>query len=133
MTQRQQVLSTKAPLGEIQPIGSANNGGGEGGSIPGQEQPSVIGAQSAPRLCGNCGVWGPNFYRRYKNFPVNTTCAADAVMDLPASFIPNRQTMRADDGAGCIAWQPKEGSARTVEKSRADLNPLLKATEGAAG
>lgn len=29
MTQEHRVLSTNAPLGEIQPIGSANNGGGE--------------------------------------------------------------------------------------------------------
>lgn len=55
--------------------------------------------------CGNCGLWGPNFYQRYRGLPVNTTCAADVAMDLPASFIPNRQTMKAHEGAGCICWR----------------------------
>jgi hypothetical protein len=57
------------------------------------------------RVCGNCGLWGPNFYSRHSFQTVNVTCAADAVMDLPASFIPNRQTMKAGDGAGCCAWR----------------------------
>ncbi len=64
------------------------------------------GLTEAQRRCGNCRLWGANFYPRYRGWPVNTTCAADAVMDLPASFIPNRQTMNAGDGEGCICWQP---------------------------
>lgn len=59
--------------------------------------------------CGTCRLWGQNFYKR-----PNKTCCADAAMDLPASFIPARQTMEAHEGEGCIAWQDarslKEGS-----------------------
>jgi hypothetical protein len=52
--------------------------------------------------CGDCRLWGRNFYSAYSQ--PNTTCCADAVMDLPASFIPNRQTMGPDDGAECICF-----------------------------
>lgn len=63
------------------------------------------------KTCGTCRWWGANFYPRRTGCPVDTTCCADAVMDLPASFIPNRQTMGASDGEGCICWEqhtPKE-------------------------
>lgn len=56
----------------------------------------------AAKTCGNCRLYGANFYDQHSQ--PNTTCCADAVMDLPASFIPNRQTMKPDEGAGCIAW-----------------------------
>lgn len=58
------------------------------------------------KTCGTCRLWGMNFYpdaasgRRW-----NKTCCADAAMDLPASFIPARQTMEAHEGEGCIAWE----------------------------
>jgi hypothetical protein len=54
--------------------------------------------------CGDCHLWGRNFYPASSQ--PNTTCCADAVMDLPASFIPNRQIMGADDGADCICFEP---------------------------
>lgn len=71
----------------------------------------------AEQLCGNCRLWGRNFYSAA--LQPNTTCAADAVMDLPASFIPNRQTMGASDGGGCIAWQPTS-TTKAVPKSEND-------------
>lgn len=77
-----------------QPESTATSGGEGGGDCI---EPS--------RVCGNCRLWGPNFYRRLKRVPVNMTCAADAVMELPASFIPNRQTMGFMDGGGCCAWE----------------------------
>lgn len=67
---------------------------------------------SAERKCGTCHLWGANFYP--KDWPVNTTCCADVVMDLPASFIPSRQTMTADQGEGCICWQLAEGARPVV-------------------
>lgn len=65
----------------------------------------VMGAEGKERLCGNCHLYGANFYPHREGWPVNRTCCADAVMDLPASFIPNRQTMDETDGAGCICWE----------------------------
>lgn len=63
------------------------------------------GGSEPSATCGTCGLWGANFYRRHIGWSIYATCCADAVMDLPASFIPNRQTMLAHEGEGCIAWQ----------------------------
>lgn len=61
---------------------------------------------SDQKRCGTCQLWGVNFYEKRISFGENTTCCADAVMDLPASFIPERQTMTAEQGEGCICWEP---------------------------
>lgn len=58
------------------------------------------------KRCGTCRLYGPNFYRGLPGGLPDATCCANAVMDLPASFIPNRQTMAWDDGANCIVWEP---------------------------
>lgn len=58
------------------------------------------------KTCGNCRLWGANFYKRRHD----KTCCADAVMDLPASFIPDRQTMEAHEGEDCICWQARSAS-----------------------
>lgn len=71
--------------------------------------PAEIAAHaSAKKSCGTCGLWGYNFYTHRSWIDRGNTCCADAVMDLPASFIPARQTMRADQGAECICWEPIE-------------------------
>jgi hypothetical protein len=55
--------------------------------------------------CGTCLLWAPNFYTFTADRSLRgTTCCADAVMNLPASFIPGRQTMTADQGDDCICW-----------------------------
>lgn len=64
-------------------------------------------AAPAEKSCGTCNLWAPNFYTHRKEHR-GTSCCADAVMDLPASFIPNRQTMTAAQGAECICWEAKQ-------------------------
>lgn len=75
-------------------------------------------SEPAPTLvektCATCSLWGRNFYPEFSQ--PNFTCCADVVMDLPASFIPNRQTMRAEEGAECICWQPLPAPPQTVEE-----------------
>lgn len=73
-------------------------------------------------LCGNCHLWAPNFYTHVSAPFRGVTCCADAAMDLPASFIPHRQTMSAGDGDGCICWAPIDAPARpiTVRKDAGD-------------
>jgi hypothetical protein len=63
------------------------------------------------KTCGTCRLWAPNFHANMHASCRGTTCCADAVMDLPASFIPNRQTMRAEEGEGCICWESTETPA----------------------
>ena len=59
------------------------------------------------RSCGSCRLYGANFYSpAAQSFGGGQTCCADAVMDLPASFIPNRQTMNPGDGSECPIWEP---------------------------
>jgi hypothetical protein len=80
--------------------------------------------QKAGKLtCGSCRLYGANFY----SFPANqiggagNTCCADVVMDLPASFIPNRQTMEPDDGEGCIVWEAvTEPAGRTALETQGE-------------
>lgn len=60
------------------------------------------------KSCGSCHLWAPNFYTHSPLIGRGTTCCADAVMDLPASFKPKRQTMEAHEGADCICWEPVE-------------------------
>lgn len=69
------------------------------------------------RNCGSCGLWGANFYPKREGWPTDTTCCADVAMDLPASFIPARQTMTAEQGDGCICWRPVEAAAAKARAS----------------
>jgi hypothetical protein len=66
-----------------------------------QQHWDEIGKRWVEHRCGNCALWGRNFYAR----PSDTTCCADAKMELPASFIPARQTMTAEQGEDCICWE----------------------------
>lgn len=61
---------------------------------------------SAEKTCGTCGLWEMN--RALPGMFRGKICCADIVMDLPASFIPNRQTMEAHEGDGCICWEAIE-------------------------
>lgn len=61
------------------------------------------------KTCGTCRLYGANFYGQHSQ--PNTTCCADAVMDLPASFIPSRQTMKPDE-----AHTPAEHADAAVKR-----------------
>jgi hypothetical protein len=80
------------------------------------------------KSCGTCALWGRNFYT-WAAVGYLDTCCADAVMDLPASFIPIRQTMRADQGEGCICWEPVRDTA-PVDRSGEAIETRSGSTEG---
>ena len=55
--------------------------------------------------CGTCRLWGDNFYKSHSwKYMCSGDCAADVVMDVPASWKSNAG-MAAADGADCPAWQ----------------------------
>lgn len=100
------------------------------------DEPSSDASANAAGLaknCGSCLLYGANFYPRRPGWIADNTCCADVVMDLPASFIPNRQTMAAHEGEGCICWEPakptppdQNSTGRLVTKSDeapSDLQP----------
>lgn len=57
------------------------------------------------KRCGNCRLWGDNFYKEkpWKGM-CSGDCAADVVMDVPASWKSNAG-MAATDGEDCPVWQ----------------------------
>lgn len=58
------------------------------------------------KLCGTCGLWGDNYYKSHSwKYMCSGNCAADVVMDVPASWKSNAG-MAATDGIDCPAWQP---------------------------